>query len=102
MRNTYRFPGQPLKYPQTLSLLVLGTTKGALATAPQASKDQFATPGNFDEQVRKSMPTGRRIFRTKAKTESIAGSIFGAQRESMRSRYVAKSVGNQWLRHCGK
>ena len=42
-------PWAAFKISPNVSLLVLGTTKGALATAPQASKDQFTTPGHFDE-----------------------------------------------------
>ena len=46
-------PWAAFKISPNLSLLVLGTTKGALATAPQASKDQFSTPGHFDELSQK-------------------------------------------------
>lgn len=49
MKNMSRFPGAAFKISPNLSLLVLATTKDALSKAPQASKDQFTTPGHFDE-----------------------------------------------------
>ena len=42
-------PWADFKISPNLSLLVLATTKDALSSAPQASKDQFATPGRFDQ-----------------------------------------------------
>ena len=41
-------PWEDFKIAPNLKLLVLGTTKAALDTAPQASKEQFATPGQFE------------------------------------------------------
>ena len=41
-------PWTAFKIAPNLSLLVLGTTKDALSSAPQASKDQFTEPGRFD------------------------------------------------------
>ncbi len=46
-------PWAAFKIAPNLSLLVLGTTEAALGTAPQASKDQFTTPGHFDELSQK-------------------------------------------------
>ena len=36
-----------------MNLLVLDTTKVSLNGAPRVSKDQFATPGQFDPESRK-------------------------------------------------
>jgi sporulation protein YlmC with PRC-barrel domain len=46
-------PWQDFKIAPNLKLLVLGTTKAALDTAPQASKEQFATPGQFEQVSQK-------------------------------------------------
>jgi hypothetical protein len=46
-------PWAAFKITPNLSLLVLGTTKGALGAAPEASKDQFTTPGHFNELSQK-------------------------------------------------
>ena len=46
-------PWSAFKISPNLSLLVLGTTKDALGTAPQASKDQFTIPGRFNELSQK-------------------------------------------------
>jgi sporulation protein YlmC with PRC-barrel domain len=43
-------PWDDFKITPNSNLLVLDTTKGALDAAPQASHDEFATPGNFDQQ----------------------------------------------------
>jgi sporulation protein YlmC with PRC-barrel domain len=43
-------PWEDFKITPNGNLLVLDTTKVALDGAPQASHDQFATPGNFDQQ----------------------------------------------------
>ena len=43
-------PWDDFKITPNSNLLVLDTTKAALDAAPQASHDQFATPGNFDRQ----------------------------------------------------
>ena len=42
-------PWEDFKIAPNLRLLVLGTTKAVLDTAPQASKEQFATPGQFEQ-----------------------------------------------------
>jgi sporulation protein YlmC with PRC-barrel domain len=49
-------PWEDFKIAQNLKLLVLGTTKAILDTAPQATKEQFATPGQF-EQVSQKVDT---------------------------------------------
>ena len=46
-------PWAAFKIAPNLSMLVLGTTKGALSAAPEASKDQFTTPGHFNELSQK-------------------------------------------------
>jgi sporulation protein YlmC with PRC-barrel domain len=43
-------PWEDFKITPNSNVLVLDTTKAALDGAPQASHDQFATPGNFDQQ----------------------------------------------------
>jgi hypothetical protein len=49
-------PWDDFKIAPNLKLLVLGTTKAVLDTAPQAAKEQFATPGQF-EQVSQKVDT---------------------------------------------
>jgi hypothetical protein len=46
-------PWAAFKISPNLSLLVLATTTDALGKAPQASKDQFTTPGHFQELSQK-------------------------------------------------
>lgn len=46
-------PWADFKIAPNMKLLVLGTTKATLDTAPQASKDQFATPGQFEQVSQK-------------------------------------------------
>jgi sporulation protein YlmC with PRC-barrel domain len=46
-------PWAAFKISPNLNLLVLGATTDALETAPQANKDQFTTPGHFDELSKK-------------------------------------------------
>jgi len=46
-------PWTGFKIAPTASLLVLDTTKGALAAAPRVNHDQFATPGQFDPESQK-------------------------------------------------
>jgi sporulation protein YlmC with PRC-barrel domain len=46
-------PWEDFKIAPNLKLLVLGTTKAALNTAPQATKEQFATPGQFEQVSQK-------------------------------------------------
>ena len=43
-------PWEDFKITPNGNLLVLDTSKAALDAAPQASRDQFATPGTFDQQ----------------------------------------------------
>ena len=43
-------PWDDFKITPNSNVLVLDTTKAALDAAPQASHDQFATPGNFDQE----------------------------------------------------
>ena len=42
-------PWEDFKIAPNMKLLVLGTTKAVLDTAPQATKEQFATPGQFEQ-----------------------------------------------------
>jgi len=46
-------PWEDFKIAPNLKLLVLGTTKAVLDTAPQATKEQFATPGQFEQVSQK-------------------------------------------------
>jgi sporulation protein YlmC with PRC-barrel domain len=46
-------PWDDFKITPNVNLLVLDTTKGALNAAPQVSHDQFATPGQFDQESQK-------------------------------------------------
>jgi len=46
-------PWDDFKIAPSLRLVVLGTTKAVLDTAPQASKEQFATPGQFEQVSQK-------------------------------------------------
>ena len=46
-------PWEDFKVTPNANLLVLDTTKGALDAAPQVSKDQFATPGHFEQESQK-------------------------------------------------
>jgi sporulation protein YlmC with PRC-barrel domain len=43
-------PWEDFKITPNSNVLVLDSTKAALDAAPQASHDQFVTPGNFDQQ----------------------------------------------------
>ena len=42
-----------LKVTPARNLLVLDTTKAAMDAAPQVNKDQFTTPGQFDQESQK-------------------------------------------------
>jgi sporulation protein YlmC with PRC-barrel domain len=46
-------PWDDFKIAPNLKLLVLGTTKAVLDTAPPATKEQFATPGQFEQVSQK-------------------------------------------------
>jgi sporulation protein YlmC with PRC-barrel domain len=46
-------PWDDFKIAPNLNLLVLATTKAVLDTAPQATKEQFATPGQFEQVSQK-------------------------------------------------
>ena len=46
-------PWEDFKIAPNLKLLVLGTSKAVLDAAPQASKEQFATPGQFEQVSQK-------------------------------------------------
>ncbi len=46
-------PWEAFKVSPKVTLLVLGTTKGVLGAAPRVSKDQFSTPGQFDQESQK-------------------------------------------------
>jgi sporulation protein YlmC with PRC-barrel domain len=46
-------PWEDFKIAPNAKLLVLGTTKAVLDTAPQATKEQFATPGQFEQVSQK-------------------------------------------------
>lgn len=46
-------PWEDFKIAPNLKLLVLGTTKAVLDTAPQETKEQFATPGQFEQVSQK-------------------------------------------------
>jgi len=46
-------PWSDFKISPSATLLVLDTTKASLGTAPQVSKDQFTTPGQFDQESQK-------------------------------------------------
>ena len=46
-------PWEDFKIAPNVKLLVLGTTKAVLDTAPQASKEQFANPGQFEQVSQK-------------------------------------------------
>ena len=46
-------PWENFKITQNVNLLVLDTTKATLDAAPQVSRDQFTTPGQFDRESQK-------------------------------------------------
>ncbi len=46
-------PWEAFKISPNVKLLVLGATKSVLEAAPRVSKDQFATPGHFDQVSQK-------------------------------------------------
>jgi uncharacterized protein YrrD len=46
-------PWDDFKITPNVKLLVLNATKGVLDAAPRVSKDQFTTPGHFDQQSQK-------------------------------------------------
>ena len=46
-------PWEDFKVTPTASLLVLDTTKSAMEAGPLVSHDQFATPGQFDQESQK-------------------------------------------------
>jgi len=46
-------PWEDFKITRNVNLLVLNTTKATLDAAPQVSRDQFTTPGRFDQESQK-------------------------------------------------
>ncbi len=46
-------PWEDFKVTPSLNLLVLDTTKGVMAAAPQVNRDQFAIAGQFDQESQK-------------------------------------------------